>query len=184
MAHDTYYKQYVGYVSSPTDTLFFAPVASAKGPRINARGRGGSWIPLPGRRAAGGGVYTGHAEGASRPAPRESVRACDRFSGYLRRARHRPRAADGQDAGEMLLNIEARIGELLPSAEEALRLGGQKPGTPKGGGGSKVLSPDMKSKQAQAARAIHRNPAAVKAGTSSWTGASCWGKGNGVAIRT
>jgi hypothetical protein len=71
--------------------------------------------------------------------------------------------SDGQDAGEMLLNIEARIGELLPSAEEALRLGGQKPGTPKGGGGSKVLPPDMKSKQAQAARAIHRNPAAVKA---------------------
>ena len=33
--------------------------------------------------------------------------------------------SDGQDAGKMLLAIEARIGELLPTVQEAMKLGGK-----------------------------------------------------------
>lgn len=35
---------------------------------------------------------------------------------------------DGQEASEMLLDIEARIGELLPSREESLKMGGKRGG--------------------------------------------------------
>ncbi len=41
---------------------------------------------------------------------------------------------DGQEAGEMLLDIEARIGELLPPREEALKTAS--PGKGKGRGKS------------------------------------------------
>ena len=73
---------------------------------------------------------------------------------------------DGQEAGKMLLAIEARIGELLPTAEEAARLSGQTAGKPRGG--SSVLprefgeTVDQRSKKAHTARTI---AAASKDGT-------------------
>jgi hypothetical protein len=65
---------------------------------------------------------------------------------------------DGQDAGKMLLAIEARIGELLPTAEEAQRLGGGD----KTAGSIKVLPAGITSIRARNARAI---AAAEKDGT-------------------
>jgi hypothetical protein len=77
--------------------------------------------------------------------------------------------ADGQDAGEMLLNIEARIGELLPPADEARSGKGKKReavGPRVGQGGStRDIEPRamMVGRNAIAARAIKANPAAVAA---------------------
>ena len=69
---------------------------------------------------------------------------------------------DGQDAGEMLLNIEARIGELYESAPEA-----ERPGRPalRPGPTKHDIAPKASAarKRMQGAEAIHRNPAAVKA---------------------
>jgi hypothetical protein len=72
--------------------------------------------------------------------------------------------ADGQDAGEMLLNIEARIGELAREAErtEPVHEGHH--------GGSHVAEGPLKHerlglahRRMKDAEAIHRNPAAVAA---------------------
>ena len=50
------------------------------------------------------------------------------------------RLKDGQDAGKALLMIEARIGELLPTAKEAMRIGGKAmKGTPAVGKGEKRM---------------------------------------------
>ena len=71
--------------------------------------------------------------------------------------------ADGQDAGEMLLNIEARIGELAELEPNA------RPKFPGGGGASpsgelpKHERLGMSAKRVEHSQAIHRNPAAVKA---------------------
>jgi hypothetical protein len=72
-----------------------------------------------------------------------------------------PTLADGQDAGEMLLNIEARIGELyesLPSKERA-------PAAERAGGGKikDMEKVGIAERAAQKAQTIHRNPAAVAA---------------------
>lgn len=69
-------------------------------------------------------------------------------------AQRKATLADGQDAGEMLLNIEARIGELLP--EDARHL-------PQKGDAGKRLPDDISWRRAAKSRTIHRNPAAVKA---------------------
>lgn len=66
---------------------------------------------------------------------------------------------DGQDAGELLLDIEARIGELLPDKEEAQRLGrkvGKIPGV------SKVLPEGINHHRANQARSIARHPDIVE----------------------
>ena len=74
------------------------------------------------------------------------------------------RLKDGQDAGKALLMIEARIGELLPSAEDAQR-GGKLKGIPKKEwatrGDLKVLPHGISTKQAHRARAIASHPAEV-----------------------
>jgi hypothetical protein len=79
-------------------------------------------------------------------------------------AQKRKTLADGQEAGEMLLEIEARIGELLPSAEEGKRL--TTTGSPRGKAGQmkpeKVLPDGINSKQAHTARTIARNPEIVR----------------------
>jgi len=64
--------------------------------------------------------------------------------------------ADGQDAGVMLLNIEAKIGELLPKPQELMSKGGGS--GPQGRQTRKRLLPEKREYQA---RVIHRNPAAV-----------------------
>ena len=64
--------------------------------------------------------------------------------------------ADGQQAGKMLLAIEGRIGELLPSMDEVRRKGGSRRSAyPDGYGGDKGRH------RAQKARAIADNPEAV-----------------------
>lgn len=63
--------------------------------------------------------------------------------------------ADGQDAGRLLLEIEARIGELLPDMEEVRR---------KGGSRRSAYPEELSGKnrrKAQAARAIASHPEAV-----------------------
>lgn len=72
---------------------------------------------------------------------------------------------DGQDAGEMLLNIEARIGELLPPVEDARRIGKSEGGKRRQGQDVPLTArPEgMEEKQAYYARTIHRNPEAVAA---------------------
>jgi len=69
--------------------------------------------------------------------------------------------ADGQDAGEMLLNIEARIGELyeaMPSKEHA-------PTAERAGAGKSkdIQKIGIAERDAQRAASIHRNPEAVAA---------------------
>jgi len=73
------------------------------------------------------------------------------------------RLKDGQDAGKALLMIEARIGELLPSEEEAQSAAGKygrskqtgKPGVPK------FEAPPMERHKRTIARAIASHPAEV-----------------------
>ena len=62
---------------------------------------------------------------------------------------------DGQDAGEMLLDIEARIGELLPSREEVRASQNQ------GLKQKRILPDGMDWKRSSASRAIKENPAIV-----------------------
>ena len=72
--------------------------------------------------------------------------------------------SDGQDAGEMLLDIETRIGELLPSAEEAMKTG-RKEGSKIRDGKLKTSSarpPEISPHRAKNSRAISRNPAIVE----------------------
>lgn len=70
---------------------------------------------------------------------------------------------DGQDAGELLLDIEARIGELLPSAKEAMGQSSQKRGVPKGKArpAPAILPDGISSKKAHQARTIKDNPEVV-----------------------
>jgi hypothetical protein len=64
---------------------------------------------------------------------------------------------DGQEAGEMLLDIETRIGELLPSPEEARKT--QSPSSPK----ERRKRPDgMTDKRARASRDIAYHPEVVE----------------------
>jgi len=70
---------------------------------------------------------------------------------------------DGQEAGEMLLDIETRIGELLPSIEEARKdVGKRQKGIPitQREGGS--VHPGITDKRAHHARAISRHPEIVE----------------------
>jgi hypothetical protein len=74
-------------------------------------------------------------------------------------AQRKATLADGQDAGEMLLNIEARIGELYESLPA-------KPGVkaPEGRAGGKTATIEkagIDQFKAMRAQTIHRNPAAV-----------------------
>ena len=62
---------------------------------------------------------------------------------------------DGQEAGEMLLDIEARIGELLPSQEEALKTACPTGGRQKRFGG-------MSHHRATQVRAIAKHPEIVE----------------------
>jgi len=71
--------------------------------------------------------------------------------------------ADGQDAGEMLLNIEARIGELLPAPEEARKMGGARGGKVRQGKEALPVHEGLTDRRAHQSRTIHHNPAAVKA---------------------
>ncbi len=71
---------------------------------------------------------------------------------------------DGQDAGKALLMIEAKIGKLLPTPEEAFIIGGkraraiqqEKRGLPP------EVHPQMTARQASRARTIARHPEEVK----------------------
>jgi hypothetical protein len=66
---------------------------------------------------------------------------------------------DGQDAGEWLLDVEAKIGELLPSIEETTRLKG---GDRRSEGKHRRVLPDgIHSRQAHQARTIKDNPEVV-----------------------
>jgi len=50
---------------------------------------------------------------------RQMIKGFDQLK--MTEAQRKRTLKDGQEAGEMLLDIEARIGELLPSAEEAIK---------------------------------------------------------------
>jgi hypothetical protein len=69
-------------------------------------------------------------------------------------AQRKATLADGQDAGEMLLDIEARIGELIESVPEREKKAAA-------GRGERSLPVEVNKDRSQAAQAIHRNPAAV-----------------------
>ena len=71
---------------------------------------------------------------------------------------------DGQDAGEMLLDIEGRIGELLPSPEEAQAHGRTqaKVHGRTGKDDGRILPEGITSKKAHQARAIKDNPEIVE----------------------
>jgi hypothetical protein len=71
--------------------------------------------------------------------------------------------SDGQDAGKMLLTIEGRIGELLPSPVDAIKGEGKSLGIGGGPGKTKVLPDGIDSSRAHTARAIKAHPAAVAA---------------------
>lgn len=66
---------------------------------------------------------------------------------------------DGQDAGELLLDIEARIGELLPSAEEATVIGKSMGGKVRHGQQVPPLFPaGINKRKAHQARTIKAHP--------------------------
>lgn len=71
---------------------------------------------------------------------------------------------DGQEAGGMLLDIEGRIGELLPSEEEmAKKRSEQYAGRPaRGQAGLKQLPIDITKNRASSARAISKHPEVVE----------------------
>jgi len=72
--------------------------------------------------------------------------------------------ADGQDAGEMLLNIEARIGELVEMEPEAkAQHKGQRGGARPSGQPPKHERLGVEANRMRHATAIHRNPATVAA---------------------
>jgi hypothetical protein len=70
--------------------------------------------------------------------------------------------SDGQDAGEMLLEIEKKIGELLPSEKEAMAGTESKRGITKGMPRPKVLPEGINGKRSHQARAIARHPEIVE----------------------
>ena len=71
---------------------------------------------------------------------------------------------DGQDAGKMLLAIEGRIGELLPTPEEARRIGGAAGGKHAHGLKSEASARPggLNEHQAETARIITKHPEIVK----------------------
>lgn len=70
--------------------------------------------------------------------------------------------ADGQDAGKMLLAIEARIGELLPNEEEAERIGRSLGGKVRHGQqGIRAYPAEITKHGARSARIIARHPRTV-----------------------
>ncbi|HOD36810.1 MAG TPA: hypothetical protein PLR20_05770 [Syntrophales bacterium] len=87
---------------------------------------------------------------------RAKVKAMDKLG--MAEEQRKATLKDGQDAGELLLDIEGRIGELLPSRDKAMT--GRK-GVPKGTP-SKVLPEGIDHKRAHQARAISENPAVVE----------------------
>lgn len=73
--------------------------------------------------------------------------------------------SDGQDAGEMLLEIEKRIGELLPSEQEIrAAVGKNQKGIPVSSrnGGSKLLPEGMTRNRIHQSRSIANNPKIVE----------------------
>lgn len=87
---------------------------------------------------------------------REKVALMDRLG--MAEDQKRETLKDGQDAGRMLLTIEARIGELLPDSKEAMST--QRPGQPRRG--PRQQRPDgITSRRATTARTIARHPEAV-----------------------
>jgi hypothetical protein len=75
-------------------------------------------------------------------------------------AQRKATLADGQDAGEMLLNIEARIGELYESMPPAPPSHHPGPGR---GKTADIKKAGVSFQNASRAQTIHRNPAAVAA---------------------
>ena len=76
-------------------------------------------------------------------------------------AQRKATLADGQDAGEMLLNIEARIGELISSTPR--RYDTSNVGDKKAPKQLPSLPDGVTSRRSTQSQAIHRNPAAVAA---------------------
>ena len=76
-------------------------------------------------------------------------------------AQRKATLADGQDAGEMLLNIEARIGELYESLPA--KPGVRGPDSRAGGKTATIEKAGIDQFKAMRAQTIHRNPAAVAA---------------------
>ncbi len=92
---------------------------------------------------------------------RAKIKVMDQLG--MTEAQRKATLRDGQDAGEMLLDIEARIGELLPSREEALKAGGggdRRWGSP-AEKTRKVLPEGISGKHATQARTIKENPIIV-----------------------
>ena len=67
---------------------------------------------------------------------------------------------DGQDAGHMLLDIETRIGELLPSPEEGRKRGGDRTAGLRRGEDLPGAHPGLDDRRAHAARLIAGHPEA------------------------
>lgn len=84
------------------------------------------------------------------------VRLMDQLG--MSEAQRKATLSDGQDAGEMLLNIEARIGELLEN-----RPRGKFSDPNKNSGHGVALPKDVTIDRSYQAQTIHRNPAAVAA---------------------
>lgn len=71
------------------------------------------------------------------------------------------RLAEGQAIGEAILDVEARIGELLPSPEAAMGQSESKRGSRKGESRPKIMPDGISKHQRESARIIARHPEAV-----------------------
>jgi len=93
---------------------------------------------------------------------RQKIKLMDQLK--MTEAQRKATLADGQDAGEMLLDIEARIGELLPSPEEAQKLGSRRGADISAGRKTTpcVRPQGVDAQRAKHSRKIHNNPDIVE----------------------
>jgi len=93
---------------------------------------------------------------------RQMIKGFDQLK--MTEAQRKRTLKDGQEAGEMLLDIEARIGELLPSVKESLQAGGRIGGKIRQGKPSpmRVRPEGITEHRATHARAIAAHPEIVE----------------------
>lgn len=91
---------------------------------------------------------------------REKIKLMDQLK--MTEDQRRATLRDGQDAGEMLLDIETRIGELLPPPEEAKRIGARRTSGLTRGEDRPTAHPGINDKRAHTARTIAKHPEIVE----------------------
>ena len=91
---------------------------------------------------------------------RSTIKAMDQLK--MTENQRKATLKDGQEAGEMLLDIETRIGELLPDPKEALKMGGKRGRAIQLGERPKEVHGGLSIRRACQARSIKNHPETVE----------------------